>query len=345
MVKASGQIEQELTSLQQRTEEMSDALELLYEGYLKALSDASKRQLVLAAYHLCTQAYPDKFLSLSWDQRNQLQISLQAIAASIYDQLTDQRDRAKTMSRRPQQQSGLEFLQRLLESRALETKSTTSSKSDSPKADSKERYSPDAATLQKVDEKTARETLDNKPRDNKPEDTSARLYGENDSFDDAFDAETKPDLNAPETPQRRATDSSTAGKESPSLNAADLDELSSLDFEQTRDRPAPDTSESDIPESDTLDPNSLNSDSVDGDSFESLSLDMESSLYDEGKLDASSNDDDFDFEMDVPAADQRLSKDEEEDLLSALEGLARRSLNVESNEEGEEQPLVPIHLV
>ena len=86
MVKASGQIEQELGALQQRTEEMSRALEPLYEGYLKALSEASGRQLMQAAYHLCTQAYPDKFLALSWDQRNQLQKAFQVLSAKIYDE-------------------------------------------------------------------------------------------------------------------------------------------------------------------------------------------------------------------------------------------------------------------
>lgn len=118
MVKASGQIEQELGQLQQQTESMSDALNVLYEGYLQALVEASKRQLVLAAYYLCTQAYPDRFLALSWDKRNQLQRSLQVLSAKIEGQLAEQRDRAKKMSRRRQQHNGLEFLQRLLESRS-----------------------------------------------------------------------------------------------------------------------------------------------------------------------------------------------------------------------------------
>ncbi|MGB3298693.1 MAG: hypothetical protein WBA76_10525 [Phormidesmis sp.] len=118
MVKASSQIEQELALLQQKTEQMADALEPLYEGYLKALSEAGSRQLVLAAYHLCTKAYPDKFLALSWDRRNQLQNALQKAAAKIYAQLTEQRESAKIASRRSQNHEGLAFLQRLLEARA-----------------------------------------------------------------------------------------------------------------------------------------------------------------------------------------------------------------------------------
>ena len=118
MVKASGQIEQELALLQQKTEQMAEALEPLYEGYLKALSAAGARQLVLAAYHLCTKAYPDKFLALSWDKRNQLQNALQKVAAKIHEQLAEQRESAKVTSRRSHNHDGLAFLQRLLEARA-----------------------------------------------------------------------------------------------------------------------------------------------------------------------------------------------------------------------------------
>ena len=129
MVKASGQIEQELGLLQQKTEVMADALEPLYEGYLKALGEASKRQLVQAAYHLCTQAYPDKFLALSWDKRNQLQQALQAIATQIYDQLMQQREHSKAMSRRRQSNDGLAFLQRLLEARVAGSNPSESERS------------------------------------------------------------------------------------------------------------------------------------------------------------------------------------------------------------------------
>ena len=59
MVKASGQIEKDLAQLVQRTQDMSEVLEPLYDGYLKALGEASKRQLMSAVFHLCTQSYAD----------------------------------------------------------------------------------------------------------------------------------------------------------------------------------------------------------------------------------------------------------------------------------------------
>ena len=118
MVKASGQIEKELGLLQRQTEAMADSLEPLYDSYLKALSEAGKRQLVMAAYHLCTRAYPDRFLALSWEQRNQVQQGLQAVSGQIYNQLSAQREQAKKTSRQSQPPGGLAFLQQLLEARA-----------------------------------------------------------------------------------------------------------------------------------------------------------------------------------------------------------------------------------
>jgi len=114
MVKASGQIEKELGLLQQRTEDMAEALDTLYGGYLKALGEASKQQLMSAVHHLCTQAYPDKFLALSWQQRNQLQKSLQVMATQIPIQLIEQRSQVKKTSRKPSKNNGIAFLQQLL---------------------------------------------------------------------------------------------------------------------------------------------------------------------------------------------------------------------------------------
>ncbi len=254
MVKASGQIEQELSLLQQKTEAMADTLEPLYEGYLKALSEASKRQLVQAAYHLCTQAYPDKFLALSWDKRNQLQQSLQAIATQIYEQLTEQRERSIVMSRRPQNHDGLAFLQQLLEAR---TGSGGSSESGLPADD----YEDDL---------------------------------------DGFEAEER----SPDGRRRNEYGDEVFAEEFETMLQQDLDSDSDSDS-------------------------------------------------DSGFEDDDSDDDDIDFEMEVPPADQRLSLDEEEDLLAALEGLARRSMQIKGLPSGsdkevgdkEDGPLTPIHLM
>ena len=285
MVKASGQIEKELGLLQRQTEAMADSLEPLYESYLKALSEAGKRQLVMAAYHLCTRAYPDRFLALSWEQRNQVQLGLQALSGQIYDQLSAQREQAKKMSRRSQPPGGLAFLQRLLEARAagatviategdrdqLLEKLSSLSQSD-PQPPDTELSGPDPEDWQ-----TAMQSLDDEGDryDAYPDDH------EDDSFDTDFDSPALDDDESADGRQDRASD----------LTAAELN------------------------------------DDLDDDLGDDL-------------------DDDLGFDMEVPAADPRLTISEEDDLLAALEGLARRSIQQQSEpEETDEAPLTPIHLV
>ena len=284
MVKASGQIEQELRALQDKTELMESILDPLYEGYLKALSEAGQRQLVMAAYYLCTKAYPDKFLALSWDNRNRLQQDLQTLAAQIHTQLSEQREEAKTKSRRPQNSDGLAFLQRLLESRM--------SLGSSGKARSSKREDRSTAELFNDDEEdfipSAEEDFD--------EDTAEHEQSDS-SEEDTFDIRS---LELEDTAETHAFDA-----EGSTDSAADLDIDAELDLE----------------------------------------ADSEANESEDGEID---------FEVEVPAADDRLSVDEEEDLLAALEGLARRSIEMregsagseaDGNESEEEQPLTPIHLI
>ncbi len=283
MVKASGQIEQELALLQQKTEQMAEALEPLYEGYLEALGEASKRQLVLAAYHLCTKAYPDKFLALSWDKRNQLQNALQKVAAKIQEQLAEQRESAKITSRRSQNHDGLAFLQRLLEARAA-GQSKFSPSSNGP--------SNGPSNGQEGDELLAEEDSlaeeGHAGEDSYPIDFSNSFEVEDEgSFEDDFEA-----------------DDDAMGDDV-------MGDVIGFEDDGLGDSP-----QGRLRRRDDLD------------------------------------DDDFDFEMEVPAADQRLTLNEEEDLLSALEGLARRSIQIngpglasgDRAEGGAAQPLAPIHL-
>ncbi len=288
MVKASGQIEKELGLLQRQTEAMSNSLEPLYDSYLKALSEAGKRQLVMAAYHLCTRAYPDRFLALSWEQRNQVQQGLQALSGQIYSQLSAQREQAKKMSRRSQPPGGLAFLQRLLEARAagatviategdrdqLLEKLSSLSQSD-PQPPDAELSGPDPedwqAEMQSLDDEGDR-------YDAYPDDR------EDDSFDTDFASPALDDDESADGGQDPASD----------LTAAELD------------------------------------DELDDDLGDDLDDDL---------------DDDLGFDMEVPAADPRLTISEEDDLLAALEGLARRSIQQNEPEETDEAPLTPIHLV
>ncbi|EDX87627.1 hypothetical protein S7335_5337 [Synechococcus sp. PCC 7335] len=289
MVKASSQIEKELGLLQQRTEDMAIALEPIYDGYLNALAEASKQQLMSAAYHLCTQAYPDKFLTLSWKERNELQKALQILAAQIQSQLQQQRARAKKMSRRPQRNSGLEFLHRLLESRS----------------------------------------------------SSAIVHAPGDSSDDLLEKLSEvAQLDQRSDSLDRSLDRLDRRKRDHSSNVSDIDESEIM--EDWEDIPtAEGDDESDSTPSESL---FMQSSQPDADAFTAVDLeDMDFSDSVNSESEESLDDEELDFEMEVPAAEQRLTISDEEDLLTALKGLARHS-TVEDSTGDDEQPLAPVHL-
>ena len=289
MVKASSQIEKELGLLQKRTEDMADALDPLYGGYLKALGEAGKQQLIAAAYHLCTQAYPDKFLSLSWQQRNNLQKSLQVLAAQIYTQLSAQQEQVKKNSRKPQRNNGLAFLQRLLAARASGAIIHTKEGSSDDLLDKLSEIARFESSTRRSSEESSEDKADN---------------GENSKSD----WETGlPDADQEDT-------LGTASFESFSL---DIDEQ--------------------LPDVETTENSSIPP--------KAFASEPSASEPDESDLKDSDADSEIDFEVDVPAAEQRLTFSEEDDLLGALEALARRSGEDEADTEGEEQPLSPVHLV
>jgi hypothetical protein len=86
MVRTVERIEQELAVLDQAVEKMAQDFRDTYAQYLTALGQAVKQQLILATYHLCTQGYPERFLSLSLPQRQQLQQSLRQLTQQSQQQ-------------------------------------------------------------------------------------------------------------------------------------------------------------------------------------------------------------------------------------------------------------------
>ena len=113
MVNASGHIEQQLSKLQTQTADIATELESLVDKYLDVLSEASKRQLVLAAYHICTQVYPDSFLELSLSQRDHLQQKLRELGNGIQAQLNEKWKTAKRLSLQPAEEDGLAVIRQL----------------------------------------------------------------------------------------------------------------------------------------------------------------------------------------------------------------------------------------
>lgn len=87
MAKAIEQIEREILVLEEAIEAIAKELRSAYTNYLTALGQTLQRQLILATYHLCTQGYPETFLSLSLNQRQQLQQAIRKLGQQTAQQL------------------------------------------------------------------------------------------------------------------------------------------------------------------------------------------------------------------------------------------------------------------
>jgi len=87
MVGAIERIEREINELEAKAADIARELHRVYEGYLQAFAPAMERQFILAAYHLCTQGYPDDFLELSLSQRQQLQSNLRQLGRRSTEKL------------------------------------------------------------------------------------------------------------------------------------------------------------------------------------------------------------------------------------------------------------------
>ena len=80
-MRARERIEQDLAALEEALAALTLEYQSTYEGYLTALGQAVRQQLILACYHLCTQAVPESFLKLSFDGRQKMQQSVRRLAA------------------------------------------------------------------------------------------------------------------------------------------------------------------------------------------------------------------------------------------------------------------------
>jgi hypothetical protein len=87
MVGSRERIEQDLAGLEEALAALKVEFRSTYDGYLIALGQAVRQQLILACYHLCTQAVPESFLKLSFDGRQKMQHSVRRLAAASQEKL------------------------------------------------------------------------------------------------------------------------------------------------------------------------------------------------------------------------------------------------------------------
>jgi hypothetical protein len=79
MARAIDQIEQDLATLEEAIALLRAEFHNIYSQYLTLLGQAVKRQLILVSYQICTNGYPESFLSLSFNQRKKLQEELRQL--------------------------------------------------------------------------------------------------------------------------------------------------------------------------------------------------------------------------------------------------------------------------
>jgi hypothetical protein len=87
MAKSIETIKQDLANLEETTVNLAVELLSLYRKYLDLLKDSVQKQLILAGYQICTQTYPETFLSLSVSQRQSLQKRLREEGKKLASQL------------------------------------------------------------------------------------------------------------------------------------------------------------------------------------------------------------------------------------------------------------------
>jgi hypothetical protein len=87
MARAIEQIDRDLGLLKEAIRAIAAELENAYANYLSLLGQAVRQQLILATYHLCTQGYPENFLSLSLNQRQKLQQAIRQLGQKVAEQL------------------------------------------------------------------------------------------------------------------------------------------------------------------------------------------------------------------------------------------------------------------
>jgi hypothetical protein len=77
MAKPIEQVEQDLNQLRTASSEMGRELTAAYRSYFAALAPTLSQQAIQGCYHLCTNFYPEAFLTLNYDRRAQLLRTLQ----------------------------------------------------------------------------------------------------------------------------------------------------------------------------------------------------------------------------------------------------------------------------
>lgn len=114
MVGSVERIAQEMVALDQNVATIAQELHSAYSDYLTVLGQAVRQQLILASYHVCTQGYPEAFLSLSYSQRQPLQKNLRYLSRQVQEELLAQLHIPVAIEEPVLEEMGLDELQNLM---------------------------------------------------------------------------------------------------------------------------------------------------------------------------------------------------------------------------------------
>lgn len=89
MIRSVQTIENDLAALENILQRLAQDLYSTYQDYLAELGQSARRQFILASYHLCTQGFPEAFLRLSFQERQNLQGDIRALGQEVQQRLTD----------------------------------------------------------------------------------------------------------------------------------------------------------------------------------------------------------------------------------------------------------------
>ena len=89
MTKSIQQVKQELKNLESTVAQDAIELEDLHRDYLNLLSQSLKQQLISACYQICTQLYPQSFIDLSLNDKQNLQQNLRQISIELEPNLLE----------------------------------------------------------------------------------------------------------------------------------------------------------------------------------------------------------------------------------------------------------------
>jgi hypothetical protein len=97
MARALERIEQDLAALEEAIALLATDFQTTYSKYLTLLGQAVRQQLILASYQVCTQGYPDAFLSLSFERRQNLQQAIRQLGKQAREQLLSHLEQSKNL--------------------------------------------------------------------------------------------------------------------------------------------------------------------------------------------------------------------------------------------------------